>query len=454
VTIVHHPLTGESSSTNTRHRSPRNSPGRRIATAATALLCLLAGAACAPGSQSGASSGGDATLRVSTWGNDSRLRLTRQAADEFTKANPKITVTIENSEWGSYWEKLATTTAGNSSPDVIQMDESYIAAYGTRGALLDLDTVKSDLDLTAMDAKVLDTGKVDGKLVGAPIGTGNFSVAVNPKVLQQAGVSMPDDKTWTWDDLAKTAATVSNKLSSDGVYGLDGFGTSTAELGAWARQRGEEVWPTEGQKPASDATISSYFDYANRLVQTKATPAASLQVENTTAPLDASLFATNKAAFHLLFHTQISAFGTASGTQLKLLRLPAQRSGESAKMVNKTSMYWSISARGKHNDAAAKFIDFMMTDPAATKILTTERGVPAIPAVQDEVAPLLDPQAKVSLDFTRAITPDLTPPPQVTPANASGFSGEFTTIGTDALFGRNSVADATQKTLASIQSMK
>ena len=51
-------------------------------------------------------------------------------------------------------------TAGNNSPDVIQMDESYIAAYGARDALLDLDKVKDNLDLSAMDAKVLDTGKV------------------------------------------------------------------------------------------------------------------------------------------------------------------------------------------------------------------------------------------------------------------------------------------------------
>ena len=122
-------------------------------------------------------------------------------------------------------------------------------------------------------------------------------------------------------------------------------------------------------------------------------------------------------------------------------------------MVNKASMYWSISARGKQTEAAATFVDFMMTDPAATKVLATERGIPAIPAVQEEVAPLLDPQAQVALEFSRAIAPELVAPPQVTPATAAGFSGEFTTIGTDALFGRNSTADATQKTLAAIQSM-
>ena len=426
--------------------------GRRLVAAIAAAGCLIAPAACAPGSSPSAND--SATLRVSTWGNDSRLKLTQQAVDAFTTANPDIKVSVENSEWTSYWDKLATSTAANDAPDVIQMDESYIAAYGSRGALLDLDSVKDNLDLSAMDAKVLDTGKVDGTLVGAPIGTANFSVAVNPKVLKEAGVKMPDDKTWTWDDLANTSAEVTAKLGSKGVYGLDGFGTSTAELGAWARQRGEEVWPTDGQNPVSAATITSYFDYAAKMIQTKATPQPSVQVENSTAALDASLFATNKAAFHLLFHTQISAFATASGSEMQLLRLPAQKTGESPKMVNKASMYWSISARSKQREAAAKLVDFLMTDPAATKILKTERGIPAIPTVQTDIAPLLDPQSKIALDFSKAIAPELVAPPQVTPANASGFSTEFTTIATDPLFGRSSSADAATKTLSTIKSMQ
>lgn len=443
-TVHHHPPTGGS----------RSVPWRRAATAMIAFACLLIATACAPGSQNRSSSEGETALRISTWGNDSRLKLTEQAVEEFAKANPGIKVTVENSEWGSYWDKLATTTAGNNSPDVIQMDESYIAAYGSRGALLNLDEAKATLDVSAMDAKVLDTGKVDGALVGAPIGTANFSVAVNPKVLQDAGVAMPDDKTWTWDDLAETSAQVTAKLGAKGVYGFDGFGVGTAELGAWARQRGEEVWPTDGQAGVSAGTITSFFDYANRLIETKAAPKAALQVENATAGLDSSLFATNKAAYHLLFHSQISAFGTVSGTELKLLRLPAQNSGESPKMVNKASMYWSIGARTEHQEAAAKLVDYLMTDPTATKLLTTERGIPAIPAVQDDIAPLLDAQAKVALDFSKVIAPELVAAPQVTPANASGFSVEFSTIGTDVLFGRSTSADAATKTLSTIQGMQ
>ncbi len=420
------------------------------------LVCLLVPAACAPGSgqsQNQNQSEGAVTLRVSTWGNDSRLKLTQQAADAFMAANPNIKVSVENNDWSAYWDKLAVATAGNNSPDVIQMDESYIAAYGSRNALLNLDQVKSNLDLSAMDPKVLDTGKVNGTLVGAPIGVANFSVAVNPAVLKKAGVSMPDDKTWTWDDLAATAAQVTKKLESQGVYGLDGFGTATAELAAWGRQRGEELWPTNGPG-LSEATIASYFDYAKKLMAMKATPPAGKQTENATTALDQSMFATSKAAFHLLFHTQISAFGAASGTEMKLLRLPAQATGESPRMVNKASMYWSLSARSKNTEAGAKLVDFLLTDPAATKILTTERGIPAIPAVQQEVAPLLDPQAKVALDFSKSIAPELVPPPQVTPANASGFSNEFTVTGSDVLFGRTSPADAAKKVLSTIQGMK
>jgi multiple sugar transport system substrate-binding protein len=123
-------------------------------------------------------------------------------------------------------------------------------------------------------------------------------------------------------------------------------------------------------------------------------------------------------------------------------------------MVNKASMYWSISSRSKKSDEAAKLVDFLMTDPAATTILTTERGVPAIPAVQKEIAPLLDPQSKVALQFTQAISRELVAPPQVTPTTASGFSAEFTNIGNDVVFGRASSADAAAKTLSTTGGMK
>jgi multiple sugar transport system substrate-binding protein len=431
---------------------------RRLIRPMTIMVCLvLLAAGCAPGTVGdgggggGGGSGGQVALRMSTWGNDSRLKLTEEAVAAFEQANPGITVQVENSEFGSYWDKLATQTAANDPPDVIQMDEAYIAAYGGRNALLDLSTQSSVLDLSAMDAKVLDTGKVGGALVGAPVGVALLSVGVNPELLKQAGLKMPDDKTWTWNDLDTMASTVTQKLGSQGVVGMDFFGLGAAETGVWARQHNQEVFPTEGQTRVTQETLVSYFEFAKQMVATKATPAAGSQVENTTRALDASPFATNTAAFHLQFHTQIAAFVAASGSDLQLLRLPAQKSGESPRMVNKASMYWSLPARGEHSEEAAKLVSFLMTDPAAVKILKVERGVPAIPAVQSQIEPELDATGKMSLAFAQDLQDEVVPPPQVTPQNASGYGAEVTRIGTDVLFERKSPAEAAQELLAVIE---
>lgn len=428
---------------------------RRLTRSLIVLVCLaLVAAGCGGGGNDAGSKGGEVTLRMSTWGNDSRLRLTEEAKTAFEQANPGIKVQVENSEWGGYWDKLATMTAGNTAPDVIQMDEAYIAAYGGRGALLDLGKQSSVLNLSAMDAKVLDTGKVDGALVGAPVGVGIFSVGVNPDLLKRAGLKMPDDKTWTWDDFATMAATVTEKLGSEGVTGMDFFGFTSAEMGAWTRQHEQELFPTEGQTRVTAETLQSYFEFAKRLQETKATPAADSQVQDQTAALDGSKFAQGKAAFHLQFHTQIAAFVAASKADLKLLRLPAQAKGESPRMVNKASMYWSVSSRSDYPAEAAKLISFLMTDPAAVKILKVERGIPAIPAVQSQIEPLLDPTGKMALEFARQLQAEVVTPPQVTPQNASGFGTEVTPIGTDVLFGRKTPADGAQGVLTLLDSLK
>jgi multiple sugar transport system substrate-binding protein len=136
---------------------------------------------------------------------------------------------------------------------------------------------------------------------------------------------------------------------------------------------------------------------------------------------------------------------------MKLLRLPAQKSGESPRMVNKASMYWSMAARGEHTEEAAKLVDFLMTDPAAVKVLKVERGVPAIAEVQSIIEPELDATGKMSLTFAQDLQDEVVPPPQVTPQNASGYGGEATRIGTDVLFDRKSPADAAKELLAVIK---
>ncbi|HHU37890.1 MAG TPA: extracellular solute-binding protein, partial [Propionibacterium sp.] len=82
-------------------------------------------AAPAPGGGSG--SGEQVTLRFAWWGNDTRNRMTQEIIEAFEAENPDIKVQGEPGEFSGYWDKLATQVAASDAPDVIQMDDKYIA---------------------------------------------------------------------------------------------------------------------------------------------------------------------------------------------------------------------------------------------------------------------------------------------------------------------------------------
>ena len=216
---------------------------------------------------------------------------------------------------------------------------------------------------------------------------------------------MPNDKTWTWDHFAKSSSQVTEKLGSQGVYGSTGSASAPPNLAPGRGRRARKSGRPTARPQVTQATITSYFDYANKLVAAKATPPASGASRERNSRSRQSLFATNKAAFH---SCSILRFGLRHGQRHPDETAPPPSAGRPAnrrRVVNKASMYWSVAARRKAAEAAAKLVDFLITDPAATKVLITERGIPAIPAVQKEVAPLLDPQAQIALEFSQTIPP-------------------------------------------------
>ncbi|WP_199815746.1 ABC transporter substrate-binding protein, partial [Streptomyces griseus] len=136
---------------------------------------------------------------------DARAKLTDEAIAAFEKKYPNIKIKGQYKDWNGYWDALATTTAAKDSPDVVQMDELYLASYADRGALYDLGKAKKYLDTSQFDANALSTGQINGTQYALPVGIGVMSVVVNTDLFKKYGVALPDDKTWTWDDYTKVA---------------------------------------------------------------------------------------------------------------------------------------------------------------------------------------------------------------------------------------------------------
>ncbi|GAA4428008.1 extracellular solute-binding protein [Georgenia halophila] len=423
-----------------------------VASAAAALTLAACGQSENMDDQGGGGGdddGGPVELRFTWWGADARAELTEEVVTLFEEKHPDIDIQTQWSSWESYWDRLSTGTAAADMPDIIQMDESQIATYGSQGTLLDLQSVDS-LDLSGMEDNVLSTGEVDGTLYGAPVGIALHAIAYNPEILEQAGIEVPDDTTWTWDEFYELAGQAHDELGDQGVYGIDFWSLQSANLQNVARQKGEEVFPREDETPISRETIVEFFEQNLELMETGAVPPGDLQIEGVGLSLEQSPFAVNETAFHPLWHTQVQAYVDASGVQMGLLRQPALEPGEHH-MVNKASMYWSIAQNTQHPEEAATFVDFLLNDEEAARVLGVERGVPAIPAIQEVIEPELGPTGQMSVQFAADLQDEVVPPPQVTPSGASTWSDDYQRIAGEVLFRDSTPEEAADELLTIIE---
>ena len=77
--------------------------------------------------------GKEVTLRFLWWGSDTRHKATLEAIKLFEEKNPGIKIKAEYSGYEGYLEKLTTQMSGNTAPDIIQMDWSWLYLFSKTG---------------------------------------------------------------------------------------------------------------------------------------------------------------------------------------------------------------------------------------------------------------------------------------------------------------------------------
>ena len=417
----------------------------------------LAGlAACGPNASSGSSGsdgGGSAdsgSLRLAWWGNPTRNENTEKVVAAYGEKTPDVKISLEPGEWSGYWDKLATQTAGGDFPDVVQMDEKYLSEYAGRGALLDL--AGAGLDTSKFVDGSVEVGEVkDVGLAAINAGLNAFTVLANPDVFDAAGVDIPDDTTWTWDDMIETAQKIT-EATDDGTYGMTQMGTVQGLFQLWVRQAGQDQYK-DGKAGFDAKAATAWFEWSKKIQDTKAGPGADASVEDSTAAMDQSLFGTGKIAMTVAWSNQVVANDALHDGKLKVLRPPSTTgSAAEAKLWYKASMYWAVSAKTGSPAAAVAFVDYLVNSPDAGKILSVERGVPGNLEVREAITPDLDESSKKAVDFLDAIEKELGDAPEITPQGGGQFEDILTRAGQDMLFGTISPADAGQRLLDDLNS--
>lgn len=432
-----------------------------ISLVSASLASILLISACAQGQNNGSTgqnetpqtqetaAGDVATLRFTWWGGDARHQITQEVIDAFNAEHDDIQVTGEFGDWTGYWDKLATAVAGGNAPDIIQMDEKYLKAYAERGSFYDLNSLEN-LDLSDVDPSVAEAGLTPHGLGGVTAAINTFAVLANEDLFAQAGVSLPDDSTWDWEDYIELAAQITD--ADIGAVGLQYLSFNDGDLRTWARQHaGEEFFDADGNIEISAQTLTQWWELVLEASERGATPSTDRAVEWAQGTQDQHGISVNAAAMASYWSNQVISIEEASGSPIALLRQPGNEGAQISGQWYKPSMFWSISAHTEYPEAAATFVDYLINSPEAAEILLVERGIPVSSKMQEHIVDFVSEEDGRIIEFIDDVADIVGPPPPLTPPGGENMEETLKMYTTEVLFGSKTPAEAAEAFLGEVQ---
>ena len=290
------------------------------------------------------------------------------AAQEFTRANPNIRVTIEKQDikaLGKYYDRLATRMKNGTGPDVLRYHNSWITETVPLLLPLPQEVVKA----TNLDSKFYPVVgrdlKVSGAYYGVPIHFDSLSLFVNTEVFKNAGISSYPS---TWDDLTSAARQLTVK-DQDGRITTSGVALGTYDNIAHASdivsllliQNGADMNHLDGsaKQSASDA-LDFYTSFAK----------GDSKVWDDTLENSKLAFAGGKVAMYIGYSWDIFEIKAINpNLSFAITSVPHLPTRSST-----VASYWveGVSSQTKHPKEAFEFLKFLTSRESMEKLYTQE----------------------------------------------------------------------------------
>ncbi|SEF21333.1 multiple sugar transport system substrate-binding protein [Amycolatopsis pretoriensis] len=412
----------------------RRTRQRRTLVALAAVVPLLLTGVAACGSDSGG--GGDVTITFVWWGSDGRANLTKKAVELFQQKNPKIKVQTSFSAYAAYWEKLATQTAGGKPPDVLNVDTRYLAEYGGRGVLADLNQgAGKSVSLADVNPELAATGVYQGKRYAVPWAQNTPAMLYDPAAFTAVGADPA--KGLTWDQYADATRKVS---AAGGARGTTDFGILDTPLEIWLRQQGKQFYTPEGKLGFAADDLRRYWQLAGGFRDSKGASPADVTASYNTSP-EQSPLGKKLTSSEFAYDNLLPAYQKAYGKPLNVAPYPTAANGDLGQ-YRRPSMFLSVSARSRQQEAAAKLVDFLVNDAEVGKIVGTDRGLAPNLKVRAQLATSAKGADKTLYDYEAALEPKLGAAPPVPPKGAGSIQKLLQRTYEEVAFGRMSIDDA------------
>jgi multiple sugar transport system substrate-binding protein len=180
---------------------------------AVAISLVLSG--CSSGDTPAAPSG-PVTLTLAGWSLTTTPEF-KTLADGFHAANPNVTVELKEYDAANYDTQMTADLAAKTAPDVyVQKNLKNFYTYQSGDQLVDVSDVAKNL---GSGVGGLSGYQVDGKTYAVPYRQDSWVLYYNKALFDKAKVAYPDGS-WTWDDYATAAKSLTTGLKAAGSTAL------------------------------------------------------------------------------------------------------------------------------------------------------------------------------------------------------------------------------------------
>jgi len=345
-----------------------------------AMVAILLLSAC--GGKTPTSS--NAKISMMMWGDPAELDVWNKIVADFQAATPGTTVSVEVSDWDSYWTKLKTLLAANTPPDVFAIDAPYYLDYQSKGTLLHLQPY-IDADPTVLNGiypQTLLAYQTPSGYYGIPRDFQTIVLFYNKDMFDAAGLPYPT-ASMTWEELRTTAKQLTKDLNGDGKIEQYGF---TFDM--WDMEPGwsEALWSYGGDIISADHTQtligSPEARQAWQLLYDMTFVDKSVPDANTSGQYGGDLFLAGVAAMMPMGHWAVPSYSEA-GFKWDVVPMP---SGPAGRVTSVNSAGFVIANGSKHPDASWQFLKFVLSSAAQTRLAELGFACPVLQSVAESAA--------------------------------------------------------------------
>jgi multiple sugar transport system substrate-binding protein len=327
---------------------------------------------------------GNAKISMMMWGDPAELDVWNQIVAEFQAATPGTTVSVEVSDWDSYWTKLKTLLAANTPPDIFAIDAPYYLDYQSKGTLLSLQPY-IDADPTVLNGiypQTLLAYQTPSGYYGIPRDFQTIVLFYNKDMFDAAGLPYPT-ASMTWEELRTTAKQLTKDLNGDGKIEQYGY---TFDM--WDMEPGwsEALWSYGGDIISADYTQtligSPEARQAWQLLYDMTFVDKSVPDANTSGQYGGDLFLAGVAAMMPMGHWAVPSYSEA-GFKWDVAPMP---SGPAGRVTSVNSAGFVIANGSKHPDASWQFLKFVLSSAAQTRLAELGFACPVLQSVAESAA--------------------------------------------------------------------